>query len=96
MVFQRQSHAPRPSQSAFAYVIPIGAGVLLILDDRARKQTDRAGAQTDEDVGLIFGEALKIAPGVQRTSTFVANWTREAIRLTGNQLGVGLKPYDER
>lgn len=37
-----------------------------------------------------------MAPGIQRTSTFVADWTHEAIRLTGNQLGVGLKPYDQR
>jgi hypothetical protein len=57
------------------------------------------GAETinNPSAGLtITANRASIAPGVQRTSTFVANWTREAIRLTGNQLGVGLKPYDER
>ncbi len=57
------------------------------------------GAETinNPSAGLtISANRASIAPGVQRTSTFVANWTREAIRLTGNQLGVGLKPYDER
>lgn len=57
------------------------------------------GAETinNPSAGLtISANRESIAPGVQRTSTFVANWTREAIRLTGNQLGVGLKPYDER
>jgi len=57
------------------------------------------GAETinNPSAGLtISANRASIAPGVQRTSTFVANWTREAIRLTGNQLGAGLKPYDER
>ena len=57
------------------------------------------GAETinNPSAGLtISANRASIAPGVQRTSTFVANWTHEAIRLTGNQLGAGLKPYDER
>lgn len=57
------------------------------------------GAETinNPSAGLtISANRASIAPGVQRTSTFVANWTREAIRLTGNQLSAGLKPYDER
>ena len=57
------------------------------------------GAETinNPSAGLtISANRASIAPGVQRTSTFVANLTREAIRLTGNQLGAGLKPYDQR
>lgn len=44
----------------------------------------------------ITANRAEIAPGIQRNSTFVANWTRDALRLSGNQLGAGLKPYDER
>ena len=57
------------------------------------------GAETinNPSAGLtISANRASIAPGVQRTSTFVADWTHEAIRLTGNQLGTGLKPYDQR
>lgn len=57
------------------------------------------GAETinNPSAGLtISANKASIAPGIERTSTFLANWTREAIRLTGNQLGTGLKPYDER
>jgi hypothetical protein len=57
------------------------------------------GAETinNPSAGLtISANRASIAPGVQRTSTFVADWTHEAIRLTGNQLGAGLKPYDQR
>ena len=52
---------------------------------------------TNPSAGLsVTGNRASIAPGIQRTSTFVADWTHEAIRLTGNQLGVGLKSYDQR
>ncbi|MFM5914031.1 MAG: right-handed parallel beta-helix repeat-containing protein [Chakrabartia godavariana] len=52
---------------------------------------------TNPSAGLtVSANRAAIAPGVQRTSTFVADWTHEAIRLTGNQLGAGLKPYDQR
>lgn len=57
------------------------------------------GAETinHPSAGLtINANRASIAPGIQRTSTFVADWTHEAIRLTGNQLGAGLKPYDQR
>lgn len=57
------------------------------------------GAETinNPSAGLtVSANRASIAPGIQRTSTFVADWTREAIRLTGNQLGAGLKPYDQR
>ena len=57
------------------------------------------GAETinNPSTGLtISANRASIAPGVQRTSTFVADWTHEAILLTGNQLGAGLKPYDQR
>lgn len=52
---------------------------------------------TNPSAGLtVNANRASIAPGIQRTSTFVADWTHEAIRLTGNQLGAGLKPYDQR
>ncbi len=57
------------------------------------------GAETinHPSAGLtVSANRASIAPGIQRTSTFVADWTHEAIRLTGNQLGAGLKPYDQR
>lgn len=44
----------------------------------------------------VSANRASMAPGVERTSTFVANWTREAIRLSGNQLGTGLKLSDAR
>ncbi len=56
-----------------------------------------AEAINNPSAGLtVSANRASIAPGIQRTSTFVADWTREAIRLTGNQLGAGLKPYDQR
>lgn len=52
---------------------------------------------TNPSAGLtVNANRAAMAPGIQRTSTFVADWTHEAIRLTGNQLGTGLKPYDQR
>lgn len=57
------------------------------------------GAETinhPSDGLLISANRAEIAPGIDRRSTFVANWTRDALRLSGNQLGAGLKPYDER
>ncbi len=57
------------------------------------------GAETinhPSDGLLITANRAEIAPGIDRRSTFVANWTRDALRLSGNQLGAGLKPYDER
>jgi len=57
------------------------------------------GAETinhPSDGLLITANRAEIAPGIERRSTFVANWTRDALRLSGNQLSAGLKPYDER
>lgn len=57
------------------------------------------GAETinHPSAGLtVSANKASLAPGIQRTSTFVADWTHEAIRLSGNQLGTGLKPYDQR
>ena len=44
----------------------------------------------------ITANRAEIAPGIDRRSTFVANWTRDVLRLSANQLGAGIKPYDER
>jgi hypothetical protein len=44
----------------------------------------------------IAGNHAALAPGVRRTSSFIANWTRDPIRITDNQLGPGLRPYAAR
>lgn len=35
-------------------------------------------------------------PGLNRTSTFLANWTDDPVTLSDNQLGTGIKPADRR
>lgn len=44
----------------------------------------------------ITGNRASIAPGISRTTSFVADWTRETIRISANQLGAGLRPFDQR
>lgn len=44
----------------------------------------------------IIQNRAAIAPGVQRQSTFVVDWTHEPLRLTNNQIGPGLKLFDTR
>jgi Right handed beta helix region len=45
---------------------------------------------------LVSYNRAGIAPGVNRNTTFVADWSHEPLRLSGNQLGAGLKPYETR
>lgn len=46
-------------------------------------------------LSINFNRA-SIAPGVDRNTTFVADWTHEPLRLSSNQLGPGLKLFEER
>ncbi len=56
-----------------------------------------AEARSHQTAGLsISGNDARIAPGVKRTSTFVADWSHEPIRLGANKLGPGLKPFETR
>jgi hypothetical protein len=57
------------------------------------------GAETinHPSAGLVVSSnRAAIAPGVSRNTTFVADWTHEPIRLSSNQLGQGIKPYETR
>ena len=44
----------------------------------------------------ISQNVARFAPAVDRTSTFVANWTDDRIALGENRLASGLKPYEDR
>lgn len=54
------------------------------------------GRQRDSSGLLITENDAKIAPGIDRSTTFVGNWTGDAIQVTKNKLGPGLKVSDER
>ncbi|MFM5953590.1 MAG: right-handed parallel beta-helix repeat-containing protein [Novosphingobium sp.] len=45
---------------------------------------------------VIEGNDARFAPGVSRTSTFVANWTDDPVQIGQNSLGAGLKRTDRR
>jgi len=51
--------------------------------------------QTSVGLSINANEA-SIAPGVDRETTFVADWSGDRIALGGNRLGRGLKPFDRR
>lgn len=44
----------------------------------------------------IYGNDASLAPGVERATWFLANWSRDAIPLGENRLGKGLSAYDQR
>ncbi len=44
----------------------------------------------------IAGNDARIVPGLNRSTTFVADWTGARIALADNQLGVGLAPLERR
>lgn len=58
----------------------------------------KAGERFDHPAaGLtIAANRASIAPGVRRSTVFVADWSGEAIRLAGNALGPGLKAFERR
>jgi hypothetical protein len=44
----------------------------------------------------IAGNDARLAPGVERTTTFVADWSGDALALGENALGPGLKRFEKR
>ncbi|MBD3729104.1 MAG: right-handed parallel beta-helix repeat-containing protein [Sphingomonadales bacterium] len=57
------------------------------------------GAETrlhSADGLVIAGNDARFAPGVRRSSTFVADWTGDRISIEDNRLGDGIKPYEKR
>lgn len=54
------------------------------------------GRQRDSSGLKIVDNDARIAPGINRTSAFVANWTGDAVQIGANKLGPGLTKLDER
>ena len=54
------------------------------------------GRKRDSSGLLITENDAKIAPGIDRSTSFVANWTGDTVQVTKNKLGPGLKVLDER
>jgi hypothetical protein len=53
--------------------------------------------RTNSSVGLsVSANEASIAPGVQRETVFLADWSGDRIALGANRLGRGLKPFERR
>ncbi|MGB5077228.1 MAG: right-handed parallel beta-helix repeat-containing protein [Sphingorhabdus sp.] len=53
--------------------------------------------RTNSSVGLsISANEASIAPGVERETVFLADWSGDKISLGANRLGRGLKPFERR
>ena len=56
-----------------------------------------AEGQTHSSTGLaIVGNDARLAPGVDRSTTFVADWSGDTLALGENALGPGLKRFEKR
>ena len=56
-----------------------------------------AEGQTHSSAGLaIVGNDARLAPGVDRDTTFVADWSDDSLALGENALGPGLKRFEKR
>ncbi len=56
-----------------------------------------AEGKTHSSVGLsISGNDASIGPGIDRNTTFLADWSGERLMLGANRLGRGLKPFEKR
>ncbi len=56
-----------------------------------------AEGKTHESAGLaISGNDAAIAPGVDRNTIFVADWSGDRLMLGANRLGRGLSPFEKR
>lgn len=56
-----------------------------------------AEARDNPSAGLkIEANDASIAPGVDRRTTFVADWSHEPLKLGANKLGAGIKPFELR
>jgi hypothetical protein len=54
-------------------------------------------ARDNPSAGLVVvNNDASIAPGVNRSTTFVADWTREPLKIGPNKLGAGIKPFEPR
>lgn len=54
------------------------------------------GRARDSSALVISGNSAAFAPGVRRSSTFVANWTADRPHIAGNRLAPGIKATDRR
>jgi len=54
------------------------------------------GHEHSADGLTIDANVARLAPGVDRTTAFVADWSGDAIRLGANQTGPGLKKFERR
>lgn len=54
------------------------------------------GRTHDSSPLIVSGNSAAFAPGVRRTSTFVANWTSDRPRIEGNRLAPGIRLTDRR
>jgi hypothetical protein len=54
------------------------------------------GKVNPSDLLAIEGNNARFAPGVSRESTFVADWSGDALSLGQNALGTGLARFDKR
>jgi hypothetical protein len=56
-----------------------------------------AEARTHRSAGLVItGNDASIAPGVGRSTIFVADWSHEPLKIGPNRLGPGLAPFEKR
>jgi Right handed beta helix region len=56
-----------------------------------------AEQRVNPSAGLVISNNdARFAPGVDRSSTFVADWTHEPLKISANRLGAGLKLSDRR
>ncbi|MGB3470182.1 MAG: right-handed parallel beta-helix repeat-containing protein [Erythrobacter sp.] len=53
-------------------------------------------SQHNSDGLVVKGNEARFAPGVQRQSTFLADWTGARVQMGGNRLAPGLQKYERR
>ncbi len=54
-------------------------------------------ARDNPSAGLVVANNdASIAPGVSRSTAFVADWSREPLKVGPNKLGAGIKPFEVR
>ncbi len=53
--------------------------------------------RTHSSAGLVIANnSASFAPNIKRSSVFVADWSKEPLRIASNQLGTGLKLFETR
>jgi hypothetical protein len=54
-------------------------------------------ARSNRSAGLqIAGNDASIAPGIDRATVFVADWSREPLKIGANKIGPGIKAFESR